>query len=86
LSHFVKGTFIDGVLAVGDLAVWSNSAVDDFPTGRAKAFPLMTIVLKAKSLDYFAAGVDYAREVSFMSHPAILIETNRLSWALLVTA
>ena len=49
-----------------------------------KIFPLIAIILRAENLDYFAASTVGAREVSFVSRLAVHIETNKLSWDLLV--
>lgn len=84
LAHLAKGAFTDGALRIGELKVWSRSAVEDFPALQPKAFPLVAIVLKTKNLDYFTTRAEHAREVSFMSHRAFLIETNRLCWDIVV--
>ena len=85
LSQLVREDIMGGVLRIGGLQVWSKRAVDDFPDLHDKVFPLVAIILKAESLDYFAAPVGGAREASFMSRPAIHVETSKLSWDLLIT-
>ena len=83
LSKLAKEDVVEGVLKIGELKMWSKSALYDFPDVRNKLFPLLAIVLKAETFDSFVE-IDDAREVSFMSSPAMHIETNRLSWDLLV--
>ena len=83
LSELVKEDVVDGVPKVDGLEMWSKSTMYDFPNVRNKLFPLLAIVLKTETFDYFVE-IDDAREVSFMSRPAMHIETNRLSWDLLV--
>jgi hypothetical protein len=85
LSQLVKADTGEGVLRIDRVDVWLKSSLGDFPNLHDKAFPLIAVVLKAESLDYFAAPMQGIKEVSFMSHPPIHIETNRLSWDLLVT-
>jgi hypothetical protein len=82
LSQLVEPA--SGALRLGGLPVWSKSAIDDFPLLPPKVFPLIAIVLKAKNLDYFAAVATEVKEVSFRSRPAVHIETNKLSWDLLI--
>jgi hypothetical protein len=84
LAQLVKGDITEGSFKIDKLKVWSKNTIDDFPNVCDKAFPLTAITLKAENLDYFAAPVEGVREVSFMSRPAMHIETNRLSWDLLV--
>jgi len=84
-SELVKEDFVKGALRIGELEVWSKSAIDVFPDVADKVFPLIAIILRAENHDCFAAPMDGAREVSLMSRPAVHIETNRLSWDLLVT-
>jgi hypothetical protein len=74
-----------GVRRLAGAQVWLRSAVDDLPNLDDKTFPLVAVVLKAEKLDYFRASLGGAREVSFASRPAIHIETNKLSWDLLIT-
>lgn len=85
LARLVSGTFAGGMLTVGEVSVWLRSALDDFPAQDEKAFPLIAIVLKAESLDYFATR-EGASDVSFMSQPAIHIATNPQSWDVMVVA
>ncbi|MFZ5916049.1 MAG: hypothetical protein ACOYZ7_03885 [Chloroflexota bacterium] len=84
-SHLVGEGIVTEIPRVGELHVWSKSAVDDLPNLHDKVFPLVAVVLKAESLDFFAASVGGAKEASFASRPAIHVETNRLSWDLLIT-
>ncbi len=87
LRYLLHEPFVDGTLpASGGLTVWSTRALDDFPALAEKTFPLVAIILKAKTLDFFADRGDHVRRVTFRSQPAILIETNRLSWDLVITA
>jgi hypothetical protein len=80
------GTKIEGErLKIGGLQAGSKHALNNFPHLPNKVFPLVMVILKAQKLDYFAALPDGAKEVSFMSRPAIHIETNKLSWDLLIT-
>ena len=85
LSELVEEGHEKDVLKVGSVAVWSRSTMDDFFSTRDKDFPLIAIVLKVESLDHFSTSMDGIREVSFMSRPAVHIETTRQSWDLLVT-
>jgi hypothetical protein len=84
-SQLVKEDFSGETLKIGGMEVWLKSAVDDFPDVHDKIFPLITIILKTDNLDYFAAQMDTARKVSFMSDPAVHIETNVQAWDLLIT-
>jgi hypothetical protein len=86
LSQLVNESFTAGAMKVGDVQVWSRNAITDFPTLRPKAFPLTAILLKAQNLDTFAAYGDRVRQTSFMTQPAVLIETSRLAWDLIVVA
>lgn len=86
LSRLVDEPVVDGLLAVGDVAVIANHREDNPLTGSDKAFPLRAVVLRASSLDAFAAHADAVKAVTFMARPAVLIETNPLAWDLLVTA
>lgn len=72
-------------LKIDRLQAWSKHALNNLPHLHDKVFPLVMVILKAQQLDYFAALPDGAKEVSFMSRPAIHIETNKLSWDLLIT-
>jgi hypothetical protein len=86
LSRLVGADFTTGVMMIGDVQVWSRNAVTEFPTLSAKAFPLVAIIVKARTLDAFASLSDCARRTSFMTQPAVLIETNRLAGDLIVVA
>lgn len=85
LSRLVNEDIVDGVLKIGGVKIWSKSAIDDFPNVHDKLFPLLAIVLKADTFNYFEAQIGDAKEVSFMTRSAIHIETNKLAWDLLVT-
>jgi hypothetical protein len=85
LSELVEESCEEDTLTVSGVAVWSKSTLDDSFSTQDKDFPLTAIVLKAESLDYFSTSMDGVREVSFMSRPAVHIETNRQSWDLWVT-
>jgi hypothetical protein len=82
LAQLVQQPFLEGAINIGGVQIWSRPCLRNFPTTVEKAFPLTAILLQAGNLDYFAEHD--VRECSFGSRPAILIETNRLSWDLIV--
>lgn len=85
LSQLV-GTNVDGgVLRIGRTSVWPSSSIEDLRSLGDKRFPLIAVVLKASSLDFFSASLDGVTEASFMSRPAVQIVTNPSSWDLLIT-
>jgi len=84
-SKLVKQDLSGATIKIGGIEVWLKNTIEDFPDVHAKIFPLIAIILKAANLDYFAAQMDNVRKVSFMSGPAVHIETNMQSWDLLIT-
>jgi hypothetical protein len=86
LSQLVKEDFAEGSILVGEVEVWAKDTLKDFPVLGTKTFPLTAVLLKATNLDYFARQTGHIRKSSFMSQPTIVIETNRLSWDLLIVA
>ncbi|MBN1963737.1 MAG: hypothetical protein JW910_03755 [Anaerolineae bacterium] len=84
LARLAEVAFDAGVMTIGGVQVWSRGALTDFPALGAKEFPLIAIVVQARSLGYFAAGADRVKRVSFMDQSAVHIETNPRSWDLLV--
>ena len=71
----------DGTLRVGDVTIAATSA-----GGPSRQFPLRAVVLQAQSLDIVREHAPTAEETSVMGRPALRIETNPLTWDLLITA
>jgi hypothetical protein len=72
-------------LRLGGVGVWTTGDAGGVANAEEKTFPLVAVVVEAKSLDYFERCGDLTRRVVFRSNPAILVSTNHLSWDLIIT-
>jgi len=72
-------------LELGGVSVWTRGNVGGVVNPQEKRFPLVAVVLEAKSLDYFERFSDLTRNVPFQSNPGVLVNTNYLSWDLIIT-
>ncbi len=84
--QLVKGDMAEGDFKINGLSVWSKDILDGLLKGHDKVFPLIAVILRAENLDYFTALPEETRRCSFMSHSAVHLVTNRLSWDLVVIA
>jgi len=84
-ERLAERDFEEGVSEIGGLHVWLRTAIHDFPEVGEKTFPLIAVVLQTGNLDSFAGVMRGVREISFLSRPAMRIETNRQSWDILIT-
>lgn len=71
-------------IEIGGVKIWSIDQLNALPVSK-KEFPLIALILQANSLDYFISNNIKFKEYSFFSKPALLIETNRQSWDIVVT-
>lgn len=85
LKKLADREFEDGGIEIAGLRVWLRSGLQDFPETGEKTFPLVAMVLKTKTLDAVARGIEGVREASLLSRPALHIETNKLSWDIMIT-
>ena len=84
LSELIGKDSVEGVLDIGGVKVWSGRVMKNFPKRDDKLSPLQAVVLKSRSLEHFGVQMEDSTETSFISHRALHIATNRLSWDLLI--
>ncbi len=76
---------VGGALTLEGVTLWPKTALHDMPRIRGKVFPLLAVVLETSDLSGVPRELREAHGVTFESRPAVHLETNDLSWDLLIT-
>jgi hypothetical protein len=85
LAQVVNNPIVDGSIDINGIRVWSRNASDYLPEKGGKLFPLQAVVLKTEQAGFdYLSQIDGAKLTSFQSQPVIHLETNMLSWDILV--
>jgi hypothetical protein len=85
LAKLVGAQIVDGAFDIGGVHIWSTDSIAGPRQTAEKRFPLIAVALQAAQLGHFQGKQEGVRETTFLSKPSIYIETNELSWDLIVT-
>ncbi|MEM8858934.1 MAG: hypothetical protein AAGD96_11470 [Chloroflexota bacterium] len=84
LAHLTGSEIIEGSVEIAGIQARSLNALVGKIKPLEKPFPLVLIVLKTESIDFFL-GKEGVKLIDFCSKPAAYIQTTSLSWDLIVT-
>ena len=85
LARVAEAEPAGGVVTVEGVTLWPKSSLQDMPRIRGKVFPLLAVVLETRDLSLLPRDLRQGHATSFESQPAVHVETNDLSWDLLIT-
>ena len=84
LTKLAGAKMVAGTIDLAGVQIWSSKALKYDLILPKKRFPLVVVVIKAISLDFFAGKKDITI-IEYESQPAVYIKTTDLSWDMLIT-
>jgi hypothetical protein len=84
LADLAGVEMVKGGMDLDGVQTWSSNALAGNIRIPEKKFPLVAIVIKAESIDFFR-DKEEAKIFEYLSKPAAYIESTALSWDLIVT-
>ncbi len=85
LARLVEADVVDGAVDVDGVLIWSREAMDGTWPTKPKVFPLSAVVVETAGLDAWPKKIGAGHDSRFGERPAVHLETNDLSWDLLIT-
>lgn len=85
LAQLAEREVVDGVVNLDGVLVWGREALAEPLPLKPKVFPLAAVVVETANLEALPAPLRAGHEVTFCDRPAVHLETNDLSWDLLIT-